>query len=311
MRAPPPTPSPTHCSPTHYANHPRHGACLSAEDIDAVAAAVMRDGDGGQGGTDPGAKLAALHARLGTRLGDEERWLDAPAVASTPGLRARLLAAFRPEHPASWIKDPRAWLSNFDIDAVMEQYQKAVGPTFRFVGVAPRDFASPAPYAKASCVTEAVCRTHVADLVRDGVKHVGIVFNLDKHTGRGSHWTAMYACVDPDHGRYFGAFYYDSLAPSRMPTEMRALAERLRAETVATYGAERARGFRIERNRVRKQFANTECGIYSIFFLLACARTKRPLEDICKRLVKGDGHMNRLRSILFRPPAGVEHTHFF
>jgi hypothetical protein len=278
--------------------------------LPATATASAR----GPGAPPATALLRALHAKFGTRPGEEEGWLEKPDVASKPLVRARLEAAFRPAHPIAWLKDPHAWLSNLDIQAVMRQYELLLRPThgFRFLGVVPRDFEAPLdplnPHEQ--CVADAICRTRVADLRRQGVRKVGIVFNLDKHTGKGSHWTAMYAGIDPnDGGDRYGAFYYDSLG-REPPAEMRRFAERLRSECAKLADAPPSMPFRIGHNEVRKQFANTECGIYSMFFIVACVQSGRSIEDICKRLVRGDKEMHRLRSIMFRPPPGAPaHSH--
>ena len=177
----------------------------------------------------------------------------------------------------------------------MRQYQDHLGKSqgFRFVGVFPRDFAA---IEGRSCVSEAMCRLNVASLRADGIGQIGIVFNLDDHTGRGSHWTSMYACIDPDarpHDR-FGAFYYDSTG-ARPPPEMRAFMKRLGDEV----GDPR---FAVTHNTVRKQFGNTECGIYSMLFVVACLQTDIPFRSLCRDVMKRDSQMHGLRSVLFRPP---------
>ena len=298
---------PSHCSPSHFSNVVDSDTCLSPVEVHAVATELQA------GGNTTRERLHALHSKLGTRPGQEATWLKSPVVARRPGLVARLEAAFRPPHPRAWLADPRSWLSNIDIDAVMRQYQAFLEKThgFRFVGVVPRDFAASLVRGgrrrkpEEQCVTEAVCNMHVRDLVRDGVRQAGIVFNLDKHTGPGSHWTAMYVCVDPAAAGRFGAFFYDSLGRPP-PLEMRALMARLRAEVSAQWAHDPGvvARFKVGHNTVRKQFANTECGVYSIFFLVAAVQTTRPLEDICRRAIRGDDDMFRLRSVLFRPPDG-------
>lgn len=294
----------THCSPTHYANHPKRGTCLSDLDVHAVAQAILPAR--ARPVTAVG-MLLALHATLGTRPGDEEAWLEHARIRADVGLRARLESAFRPAHPSAWLRDPHAWLSNLDIQAVMQQYEALLMKThgFRFMGVVPRDFEARSAGASSACVSDAICRTHVADLWRQGVRKFGIVFNLDKHTEQGSHWTSMFVGIDPSEtlGDRYGAFYYDSLGRPP-PAEMRRFAARMRREC-NQLGAGRA--FRVQHNSVRKQYANTECGIYSMFFIVACVQSGRSIADICKRLVRGDKEMHRLRAVMFRPP--VAHSH--
>ena len=56
------------------------------------------------------------------------------------------------------------------------------------------------------------------------------------------------------------------------------------------------------RNRTRKQFKNTECGIFSMFFIVACARTDVPVKQIAERMIMNDDAMQTLRKVYFRPP---------
>jgi hypothetical protein len=191
----------------------------------------------------------------------------------------------------------------------MAQYETLLMPThaFRFLGVVPRDFEAPSSSGSTSCVADTICRTHVRDLRAQGVRQFGVIFNLDKHTGKGSHWTAMFVGIDPDQhpADRYGAFYYDSLGHPP-PIEMRRFANRLQAECVECGTGD----FRIGFNDVRKQYANTECGIYSMFFVIACVQSGRSIADICKRLVRGDNEMHRLRSVMFRPPPSAPaHSH--
>ena len=46
----------------------------------------------------------------------------------------------RPEMPAQWYKNPIEWLSNYDIDDVMVQYNNEKKYCYSFLGVFPIDF---------------------------------------------------------------------------------------------------------------------------------------------------------------------------
>lgn len=289
------TVEPTHCSPARFENAKRIGSCLDENDVRELAremSITMMP--------DPSELLMQLHRRFGTRPGEESRWLEMNGVNIRPSVRRLLEAAFRPAKPRTWDKNPKAWLSNYDIEAVLKQYQDHLGKSrrFRFVGVFPRDFASPADgmfRASNSCVSQAMCRLSVASLRAEGISQIGIVFNLDKHNSKGSHWTAMYACIDWDARvpERFGAFYYDSIG-RRPPPEMTAFAHRLRDEVADPR-------FVVASNGIQKQFGNTECGVFAIFFIVACLQTDMPFRAICKDLVKRDAEMHVLRSVMFRP----------
>jgi hypothetical protein len=251
---------------------------------------------------DVGELTARLHRRFGSLPGEEDRWIDAPEVRRRPGLSQRLAAAYRPTFPAEWLSNPKSWLSNLDIDAVMHQYQAHLGPTrgFRYVGLFPRDFA--APKQGGTCVSEAMCRLRVKDLLAEGVRQFGCVFNLDKHTGRGSHWTACYVGLEPERRPHrFGFFYYDSVG-NRPPAEMRAFGERVRAEVAEAMGPEAGEAFAIKHNRIRKQFLDSECGIYAMFFVVSSVQTEASFETLCRDVMRRDKDMHELRDVFFRPP---------
>ena len=46
----------------------------------------------------------------------------------------------RPEMPIEWYKNDREWLSNYDIEDVMLQYDKGRQYKYAFLGVYPIDF---------------------------------------------------------------------------------------------------------------------------------------------------------------------------
>lgn len=299
----------THCSPARYENALKTGTCLTAPEVHEVASQLgISTGLASVGalssGFDPAALISRLHDRLGTRPGEEEKWISAPEVARQPRLSQRLSAAFRPESPQEWVRNPNFWLSNLDIEAVMRQYEEHLGPTkgFRFLGVFPRDFASPPDRGRqGTCVSNVICQLHVTDLLAEGRQHLGCIFNLDKHTGTGSHWTSVYVGLNPLQPHRFGFLYYDSVG-RRMPAETKAFADRLEREVTDAMGPEAGKAFAAgtKHNTVRKQFLDTECGIYAMFFIVACVQTDLPFEQICRDVMRHDRDMHKLRSVFFR-----------
>ncbi|KAG1657922.1 hypothetical protein FOA52_005898 [Chlamydomonas sp. UWO 241] len=252
--------------------------------------------------------LNRLHKRFNTEPGEEHKWL--------PNIKDRALAeslekhAFRPQHPKSWLKKPREWLSNVDIEFVLKQYELHLGDAlhFRFVGTFPSDFShnvsgssAPPPQRASECISQPMCELNVEKLISEGVHRLGIVFNLDPHDKGGSHWTACFVCLDPTDTERFGAYYFDSLASPPMPSMVRFMA-RMRAEADAAGLSSSGRPFRVEHNRVRKQFKNTECGIYSLLFIILSLQTEIPYDVLWKHAVHDDDTTNAMRKLLFRPP---------
>ena len=294
--------TPTMCAPVRYRSAIRSGgSCLN--DVEVRQLAEVLRAPRSVLSRDAGSIRRWINAKLGTT--HESQWAETPnareALQSAPSLSQTLTAAFRPKHPEAWLLSPRAWLSNFDIEAVMRQYEDAYRD-FRFVGVFPSDFSSPRPYSGGQCVSAAMCALSVRGLRADGIKHVSVVFNLDKHTGSGTHWTGLYIGLDPTVPTRFGAWYYDSTGREPMP-EMVNFKERMRSEAAAEFPRKQ---FKLWQNRKRKQFKNTECGVYAMFFIVACISTGFSVPLIARRLVHGDDEMHRLRAIFFRPPYSVK-----
>ena len=90
------------------------------------------------------------------------------------------------------------------------------------------------------------------------ITKLGVIFNLDPHDKPGSHWVSMYADFD----KLNEIYYFDSYG-LREPKEVTALMNRLKEQS-ENMGNET----KIHVNNIRHQFKNSECGIYSINFIL-------------------------------------------
>lgn len=197
--------------------------------------------------------------------------------------------------PATWRQNPNEWLSTSDIENVMRQYQQH-DPTFRFVGAVPIDFASPSDVGvMGRCVTQALCNVRLDRWMREGVRRVGIVFNLDTHSEPGSHWVSAYLDLAGN-----GLYYYDSFG-GQAPLEVQQLFVSVGTQLESRHGYPPT----IQHNPHRHQFRNTECGIYSIFFLTS-------MLDATQRRVDGktafaqfvgdglnDGQVERYREVYY------------
>jgi Ulp1 family protease len=99
----------------------------------------------------------------------------------------------------------------------------------------------------------------------------------------------------------FGFFYYDSVG-RQPPKEIREFSDKLSEEARSVFPNSKI-PFRVAHNTIRKQFQDSECGIYSMFFVVAAVQTEIPFEQICKDVIKRDGTMHTLRRVFFRPPS--------
>ena len=293
VAAPPP---PSTCAPSRFPDFQRTGTCLAREDLLDVARAL---GIFVPPRAPPSSVLGTLHRALGTEPGQEGRW--ASLAAPLAPLSRRLAAAFRPPQPPHWQQEPHAWLSNTEIESVMRQYEDAFGERrgFRFLGVSPIDFAKPAGPG-GSCVTPSLCGLDARRLLAAGRPQFAAVLNLDPHTRGGSHWVSLYGGVDPARAERFGVWYYDSIARPP-PPEVLAFTSGLRAQVAEVHGPAAARAFRVQHNAVRRQYRNTECGLFAMLFVVACVATSRPVAEIT-RAIRRDASVQRLRGVFFRPP---------
>ena len=244
--------------------------------------------------------LSRIHDVMGTSPGEEERWLGSMTVVRNRALEERLRSAFRPEHPKSWNSNPNSWLGTHDIEQVMRQYEQSHGEShkFKFVGCFPRDFSTRT--WSGQCVSPPMCRLGVASLREEGKAEFGIVFNLDRHDQRGSHWTACYGCINPKKRTRYGIWYYDSVGrapPQEIKAFMAAFANDVRANAKRS-----SVPFPVVYNNVRRQFEGSECGIYALFFLAVCLTTRIHFDEICKKVMKNDRTMSKLRKVMFRAP---------
>jgi hypothetical protein len=127
---------------------------------------------------------------------------------------------FRPEKPSEWYGDSHTWLTNYDIEGVMRQYEKAYRD-FVFYGPSPVDFDSKVGFDN-TCVEASICSISLRKLYSSGKRRVGFVFNLDPHDRPGSHWTALFCDMNT-----CTIFYFDSNGVEP-PKEIGVLMRRLR-----------------------------------------------------------------------------------
>ena len=166
---------------------------------------------------------------------------------------------FAPDKPPEWKTNKNEWLSNIDIFEVMYQYETTY-KNFRFIGPTPIDFDTRLPEKGEKCVWEELCTLSLEKLLKEGKTKIGITFNLDKHDQGGSHWVSLFIDLDD---RII--FYYDS-AGNDIPKEIDNLRKRLMKQ-----GMELKKKMKLKFYKnypVEHQYGNTECGMYSLFFII-------------------------------------------
>jgi len=257
-RQPARVPTNLNCSPVARRSRVSDATCYPADALEKIKHAYNM-GHGKEDQivvTDPLAIWNDLRSRL-VQCKKEDCWLR---EIKDEKLRKNLdEMVFAPDQPENWKKNPNEWLSNYDILHVLRQYEKAY-PNFKLIGPTPIDFDVRPEKDSPQCVWQELCKISLETLSKGGKRKIGVVFNLDKHDEPGSHWTSLF--IDMDEAVLF---YFDSAA-NRTPSEVKVLVERLKKEGGAM---KPAIPFRYVENFPKMhQRSNTECGMYSLFFII-------------------------------------------
>jgi hypothetical protein len=198
--------------------------------------------------------------------------------------------AFVPAAPPEWKKNPTTWLSSLDISNSMKQYEQKY-KCFKFIGPSPIDFDS--RYSNSTeCVWDELCHFSLKKYANAGVFKIGVIFNLDKHTEPGSHWVSFFVNI-----KRKIIFYFNSTGEQIVP-EISQLRDRIIEQG-------RAMGIRFHffQNTKEHQHTNTECGMYSLFFIISMLRDAKSVNFFKKGKIL-DRQMMQFRKIYFRGGGG-------
>jgi hypothetical protein len=234
---------------------------------------------------------------------NEMCWSSLPFIKN----KSFLLKRFKPFKPLSWNKNNRTWLSTPDIENVLEQYQDKYSD-FKFLGVSPLDWNY--KFSDNSCVTENLCNLDLIKLYNNGIKKIGIIFNLDKHHESGSHWVALFSDLIERE-----VYYYDSYG-YRPPYYIRQLMNHISNEgkNVPVLNEKKDisnKGICLDNcdnlnnmlfstyyNDIRHQYKNSECGVYSMHFIISFLEGKTFIEIINN--IISDDNINKLRDVYYQ-----------
>jgi len=193
--------------------------------------------------------------------------------------KLKLKKNFKPIMPDNWKNNLDEWLSTLDINDVMEQYEDKY-PNFKFMGAVPID-----------CPTGYLCslsNLNLNNLKKNKIYIIGIVFNLDTHDQPGSHWVAT--LID---SRKNQLMYYDSNGippPNKVMPFLKKILRNL--------GKMNKSNAKIFKNNTRHQNGNSECGMFSMNFII------KYLNGLSyDKIIKSyptDKEMNQLRKVLYR-----------
>lgn len=227
-----------------------------------------------------------LFNSVGCLKGEEHCLLDKAPI--NENLKKELRKQYlRPRRPKGWDSDPDMWLDNYNIMAVMKQYEQSL-PWFKFLGVFPIDFSAPNPYkhdGSLQCLYKETCEINLKDEYAKGTRGIGMIFNLDPHFKGGSHWVGLYINLKNIKKPFVG--YFDSYG-YKVPPLIARLMKSFKLQVHSCELGYNARKF---------QYGDSECGMFSMYFII-CMMCGIPFKDFCKDSVSDD-YMLQLRKILF------------
>lgn len=219
-----------------------------------------------------------IQQKMEKQCGDTEWcWLDQSFIKNG-SVKEDLESQFKPRGPDSL----NGWLSTTHISDAMGMYE-LLHNHFKFFGPVPIDFDA--------IVTE-IKRLNLEKLYYSkNIKKIGIIFNLDPHYKNGSHWVAMYCDISKAH-----VYYFDSYGICPAPKEIIELKDRL-FEELKTIFPNKKPVYKC--NTFRHQYANSDCGVYSMYFILQLLHGKT-YEQVTENIIL-DEEIKKMREVYFLP----------
>jgi hypothetical protein len=220
-----------------------------------------------------------------TTCNKESCWIK--QMVKNSKLEKELMDSFAPESPDDWKKNPNEWLSSVDIMQVMRQYENKY-KCFDFMGPSPIDYDTHKLHGE--CVWEELCHFNLADQIKNGKTKIGVIFNTDPHYKGGSHWISLFINIKKSK-----IFFFDS-AGDKVPDQIMKLVNNI---TEQGHSLSKRIDFKFDQNHpVEHQYGNTECGIYSLFFIVHMLEDKIT-EDYLKHHILKDKYMEKFRKVYF------------
>jgi hypothetical protein len=191
---------------------------------------------------------------------------------------------FAPKIPDSWNKNPTAWLSNNDISQVMKQYEYKY-KCFNFIGPSPIDFDK---QYDDICVWDELCQFKLLNHLRNDIHKIGIIFNTDPHDKSGEHWISLFINL-----KHSTIIFFDSTGDPP-PKQVNVFIKK-----IILQGKEIDIDFKSTRNKIIHQKKNTECGVYSICFIIEMLKQSNPEMPEMFNSPVNDLEIQKFRNIYF------------
>lgn len=232
--------------------------------------------------TDPKEIWIKLSNHMSDTCNNEKCWLEHSCIKNNID-KDILDNTFAPESPEEWISNPQEWLSSLDILNVMKQYERRY-KCFEFMGPSPIDYDTHMHFG--DCVWEELCKFDIEEQIKKKKNKIGIIFNLDPHFKSGSHWVALFINI-----KKRVIYYFDSYGIKPDPQIKKFI------DKVMNQASNLGIVFKYEYNKKRHQYSNSECGMYSLYFIIENLKDRK-IEDLFNKTVS-DNKMIKLRKVYF------------
>lgn len=214
-------------------------------------------------------------------------WLDKLGIIGNKTVES----AFMPEGH----DDRYQWLSTAEIRDVLTRYEK-IYANFAFLGPVPIDFCS--------LTNNEICNINIKRCLQNGKTKIGMVFNTDPSTAPGKHWISMFIDMSDTDSSKWEINFFDSFGRSAMPKEISEFIDILQRQHkfILKLNCQSSKN-RTCTNSVQHQQKGSECGVYSINFIVE-RLSGTTWEDFVVRHPLNDDQVNNLRTVFFRPKGG-------
>jgi hypothetical protein len=223
--------------------------------------------------------IKQFNKRLDNVCDNQRCWLKQDFVKNVTDQMKRdlLFNTYRPKGPQGKF----TWLNTLNINDVMKQYEDKY-KDFLYLGTVPADF-DDLPYL-------GIKNLNFDDLIKKGKTKIGIIFNLDNHNQDGSHWVSLYS--DIKNGKIYFSDSYGLPPEPRFRKLMRRIARYSRHQLNIPEDK-----LDIRHNKTRHQRGNSECGVYSINFILRNLKGDTFDKIVGTRI--SDDNVNKCRKVYF------------
>tara|TARA_Y100000591_G_C21833775_1_gene701244 strand:+ start:580 stop:1383 length:804 start_codon:yes stop_codon:yes gene_type:complete len=258
------------CAPDRVDNYNKYNSCLNKNEINSIANKLDISP------TKSYKNKIKKIIKSNKDCNDEYCVLDKKNLLKTDEAKM----AFKPIHPTD---NKYEWLSNFDMNDVMEQYERKY-TNFKFLGSVPIDFWD---------IYSRFKNFDFLDYFNKKKNKFGVIFNLDPSHKGGSHWVSLYfECTRKN----CDISFIDS-GGDDPEKEIKRFMNHIVDNANKYRHRFNYNKMNININNVDMQKKDSECGVYCLYFITQRLKGKTFNQLIDKDL--SDEKMNKYREHFF------------